>query len=127
MVPSAVEVLESLPLTAHGTIDRAALPTPATPAAGEGRRSATAAEETICTLFAHVLGLDRVGPEDNFFALGGHSLLAVRLVSRIRSVLGAEVPVRALFQAPTPVLLTGWLADRKVRPKLRPMRRKEES
>ncbi|HEY7144918.1 MAG TPA: amino acid adenylation domain-containing protein, partial [Streptosporangiaceae bacterium] len=102
LVPAAVLVLDALPLTPNGKLDKAALPSPEQPGGGGSRGPRGPVEEVLCGLFAEVLGVGRVGAEDGFFDLGGDSLLAMRLVSRIRAVLGAELGVRALFEAPTP-------------------------
>ncbi|APY85021.1 non-ribosomal peptide synthetase [Streptomyces alfalfae] len=101
MVPAALVVLEELPLTSNGKVDRAALPAPDFASRTTGREPRTRAEAVLCGLFAEVLGLDRVGVEDSFFALGGDSISSMQLAARARRA-GLVVAPRQVFEEKTP-------------------------
>ncbi|MEU8896428.1 non-ribosomal peptide synthase/polyketide synthase [Nocardia sp. NPDC048505] len=102
MVPQSIMVIDALPLTPAGKLDRAALPAPELLASAGYRAPAGPAEALVCAAFGAVLGLDTVGADDNFFELGGNSLLATKLVAVLRDEHGVEVPMQALFLDPTP-------------------------
>ena len=110
MVPAAVVLLGDIPRTPHGKIDQGALPDPEQ-TSDRGRAPRTPQEELLCVLFAQVLDVPRVGPEDSFFDLGGHSLLATRLIIRIRKAFRCELPPRALFASPSPAELAVVLGE----------------
>ncbi|MFJ5116146.1 amino acid adenylation domain-containing protein, partial [Streptomyces sp. NPDC088551] len=101
MVPSAFVVLDALPLTVNGKTDRRALPAPESDAVAEYVAPRTAEERVLAATWAEVLGVERVGVHDDFFELGGDSISSLRVVSRIRTVLGAGLSPRALFDHPT--------------------------
>ena len=103
MVPSAFVVLDALPLTPAGKVDRRALPAPELDRPGPDRpwmAPRTPVEEVLCAIWARLFELERVGADADFFELGGHSLLATRLISQVREAFALELPLRALFDAP---------------------------
>ncbi|WP_082963952.1 non-ribosomal peptide synthetase [Mycobacterium sp. 852002-51961_SCH5331710] len=127
MVPSQIVVLDELPLTSSGKVDRKALPEPVF-AATAFRAPQTQTERIIADTFADVLGVSRVGLDDDFFALGGDSLIATRVTARLQLALGREVPVRCLFDASTVRGLADYLRRHggdAVRPAVQPMPRPE--
>jgi amino acid adenylation domain-containing protein len=104
MVPAAFVELRALPLTPNGKIDRRALPAPSWGSGAEGAGSpppSTPEERLVAGIWRDVLGLERVGVEDQFFHLGGQSLLATQVMARLRRELALDLPLRTLFQAPT--------------------------
>ncbi|WP_209886818.1 non-ribosomal peptide synthase/polyketide synthase [Nocardia goodfellowii] len=120
MVPAAVVVLDALPLTANGKVDRAHLPEPVFSETGF-RAPATELERLVAAACTEVIGCEQVGLDDDFFALGGNSLLATKLSARLGAALGIQVPVAAVFEAPTVAALARALAGldpTRVRPAL---------
>jgi hypothetical protein len=103
MMPSSMMLLEKLPLTGNGKVDRRGLPSPE-----RGREELSAyveprsgVESELARIWGEVLHREKVGIDDDFFALGGHSLLATQVVSRVRSVFEVELPLRKMFEHPT--------------------------
>jgi amino acid adenylation domain-containing protein len=109
MVPSQFVVLEDLPKTPNGKIDRKSLPDPVR---GEvrGRSPQNESEEAVAAIWAQVLRIEQVGTDENFFELGGHSLLATQVMSRVRQVFGVDLPLRSLLEHPTVAGLAAQLA-----------------
>ena len=101
LVPPAYVVVDRLPRTTNGKLDRAALPAPDPAALTTGRPPRDRRETVLCGMFAELLGVEAVGIDDDFFSLGGHSLLVGRLIGRIRTEFGVKLGIRTVFEAPT--------------------------
>jgi len=115
LVPSAIVLLDSFPLTVSGKLDRAALPAPQYQAASTGRAPRNDREARLCELFGEVLGVEPVTIDDSFLGLGGHSLLAIRLISRIRKAFGDQLTLPQLLRAPTVAAVAGLLGPGQAR------------
>ena len=128
MVPSVFVVLDRMPLSANGKLDRAALPPLELTVTARSRTPQGPAEQVLCDAFSEVLGVPHVGPDDSFVDLGGHSLLALRLIIRVRSALGVRLDMRDVFRHRTPAALASKLPQtgEAMRPPLRPTLRPAE-
>lgn len=113
MLPSAVILLDELPLSANGKVDRKALPKPhfELRQTVRGERPLSSLEKAVLSIWAETLKVDHLGVDDNFFDLGGHSLTAIRLAARISEVFDIELPLRVIFEAPTPVAFSAALLN----------------
>jgi aryl carrier-like protein len=104
MVPAEFVFVDAMPVTPNGKIDRGALPRPTRTERRESKERLlprTAMERQLAEIWAEVLGIKDAGVNENFFSIGGNSLRAVQVVSRIRTRMGRDVPLRAVFEAPT--------------------------
>jgi acyl carrier protein len=103
MVPGVIVCLEALPLTPNGKLNRRGLPRPEMGREGEGMYVAprTELEKKIAEIWSEVLGIQRIGLNDNFFDIGGHSLFATQVISRLRNAFAANLPLRLIFERPT--------------------------
>jgi amino acid adenylation domain-containing protein len=102
LVPAAFVILGALPLLPNGKVSRANLPAPDSPVPrASAAAPRTPAEEMLAWLWCEVLGVPEIGVHDDFFERGGHSLLAARLLARVRSIFGVDLPLRTLFASPT--------------------------
>ncbi|MFY9764698.1 MAG: phosphopantetheine-binding protein, partial [Mycobacterium sp.] len=115
MIPTAVIALPEMPLTTNGKLDIRALPAPEY-TAGVYRAPTSAAEEILAGIYAHVLGVERVGIDDSFFDLGGDSISAMRLVTATNTTLEADLSVTIVFEAPTVRTLSQHLQAQYVQP-----------
>jgi amino acid adenylation domain-containing protein len=115
MIPSEIVLLTQMPLTANGKIDRKQLPEPDASRVFDEAYVAprTLTEEMLCEIWKQAFGRRRIGVEHDFFRLGGHSLLAIQIVGQVRQAFGVDLPMRALFQAPTVSALARMIADKK--------------
>src|SRR5262249_6952093 len=122
MVPAEIQVLEALPLTVNGKVDRRRLPAPGL-RASESVAPRTPAELALAEIWGQLLGGRPVGARDDFFALGGHSLLAAQVVSRARKAFGVDVPLAAIFEHPILEDLAAHISSLRGVPELPPVTR----